>query len=380
MAQQIADRRDVDFVLHEQLDVAQFSAHEKFEEYNRKTIDLVVSEARNLSIKEILPTQKIGDQEGCHLENGQVIVPEVFQRLYDIFCEGEWLAMSEDPQWGGQGMPRTVAMACADYFNGANYAFMMYPGLTHGAGKLVEAFGTDEQKKLFLKNMFTGKWTGTMLLTEPGAGSDVGALETSAVKNEDGTYSITGGKIFISSGEHGLVENIIHGAGAHRWGSGRHEGHIAVHRTQDLGQSGRVPGRAQRRGLHRRGREDGHSRQPHLLVDSRREGAVPRPAARGGKQGDARHVPHDERGAPAGGHAGILLCVGLLPQRVGLRPPADPGQEPAADDGQGRSRGAHHPAPGRAAHADDDEDLHQRHAEPALLRGLLRGHEARHRR
>jgi hypothetical protein len=210
MAQQIADRRDVDFVLHEQLDVAQFSAHEKFEEYNRKTIDLVVSEARNLSIKEILPTQKIGDQEGCHLENGQVIVPEVFQRLYDIFCEGEWLAMSEDPQWGGQGMPRTVAMACADYFNGANYAFMMYPGLTHGAGKLVEAFGTDEQKKLFLKNMFTGKWTGTMLLTEPGAGSDVGALETSAVKNEDGTYSITGGKIFISSGEHGLVENIIH--------------------------------------------------------------------------------------------------------------------------------------------------------------------------
>ncbi|MDD3990539.1 MAG: acyl-CoA dehydrogenase [Desulfobacteraceae bacterium] len=210
MAQQIADRRDVDFVLHEQLDVAQFSANEKFEEFNRKTIDLVVSEARNLAIKEILPTQKIADEEGCRFENGQVTVPEPFHRLYDLFCEGEWLATSEDPQWGGQGMPRTVAMACADYFNGANYAFMMYPGLTHGAGKLVEAFGTDEQKKLFLKNMFTGKWTGTMLLTEPGAGSDVGALETTAVKNEDGTYSISGNKIFISSGEHDLVENIIH--------------------------------------------------------------------------------------------------------------------------------------------------------------------------
>ncbi|MDD2604543.1 MAG: acyl-CoA dehydrogenase family protein, partial [Desulfobacteraceae bacterium] len=210
MAQQIADRRDVDFVLHEQLDVAQLSANEKFEEFNRKTIDLVVSEARNLAIKEILPTQKIADEEGCRFENGQVTVPEPFHRLYDLFCEGEWLATSEDPQWGGQGMPRTVAMACADYFNGANYAFMMYPGLTHGAGKLVEAFGTDEQKKLFLKNMFTGKWTGTMLLTEPGAGSDVGALETTAVKNEDGTYSISGNKIFISSGEHDLVENIIH--------------------------------------------------------------------------------------------------------------------------------------------------------------------------
>jgi alkylation response protein AidB-like acyl-CoA dehydrogenase len=210
MAQQIADRRDVDFVLHEQLDVAQLSAHENFEEYNRKTIDLVVSEARNLAIKEILPTQKIADEEGCRLQDGKVTVPEPFYRVYKLFCEGEWLAMSEDPQWGGQGMPRTVAMACADYFNGANYAFMMYPGLTHGAGKLVEAFGTDEQKKLFLKNMFTGRWTGTMLLTEPGAGSDVGALETTAVKNDDGTYAITGSKIFISSGEHDLTENIIH--------------------------------------------------------------------------------------------------------------------------------------------------------------------------
>jgi alkylation response protein AidB-like acyl-CoA dehydrogenase len=107
-------------------------------------------------------------------------------------------------------MPRTVALAAGDYFNGANYSFMMYPGLTHGAALLVEAFGTDKQKELYLKNMFTGKWTGTMLLTEPEAGSDVGALTTTAVKNDDGTYSITGNKIFISSGEHDLVENIVH--------------------------------------------------------------------------------------------------------------------------------------------------------------------------
>ena len=116
--------------------------------------------------------------------------------------------MTEDPEWGGQGMPRTVALSAGDYFNAANYAFMMYPGLTHGAGKLVEAFGTDELKKIFLKNMYTGKWTGTMLLTEPEAGSDVGALTTTATKNEDGTYSISGSKIFISSGEHDL--SLIH--------------------------------------------------------------------------------------------------------------------------------------------------------------------------
>jgi alkylation response protein AidB-like acyl-CoA dehydrogenase len=210
MAQVIADRRDVDFVLHEQLNVGTLSEHGKYSEFNRKTIDLIISEARNLAIKEILPTFKAGDEEGCRFENGRVFVPESFKRAYDLFVEGEWLAMPEDPTYGGQGMPRTVALAAGDYFNGANFAFMMYPGLTHGAALLVEAFGTERQKQRFLKNMFTGKWTGTMLLTEPEAGSDVGSLSTTAVKNEDGTYAITGNKIFISAGEHDMVENIVH--------------------------------------------------------------------------------------------------------------------------------------------------------------------------
>jgi len=210
MAQQIADRRDVDFVLHDQLQVEELSKHDIFAEFNRKTVDLIVSEARNLAIKEILPTQLEGDREGARFDNGRVTVPESFHKAWELFKEGEWLAMIEDPQWGGQGMPRVVALAASDYMNGANFAFMMYSGLTHGAGKLVETFGTDKQKALFLKKMYTGEWTGTMLLTEPEAGSDVGALTTSAVKNDDGTYSITGSKIFISSGEHDLAENIIH--------------------------------------------------------------------------------------------------------------------------------------------------------------------------
>ncbi len=210
MAQIIADRRDVDFVLHEQLEVGDLSKNENYAEFNKKTIDLIISEARNLAVKEIYPTQKIGDEEGCVFDKGKVTVPEAFHRAYDLFREGEWLAMAEDPEWGGQGMPTSVSLATHDYFNGANYAFMMYPGLSHGAGKLVEAFGTKKQKALFLKKMFTGEWTGTMLLTEPEAGSDLGALTTSAVKNDDGTYSITGNKIFISAGEHDLTENIIH--------------------------------------------------------------------------------------------------------------------------------------------------------------------------
>ena len=211
MTQFISDRRDIDFVLHEMLDAGSLSKkHEAFADFNKKTIDLIVSEARNLAVKEILPTQKEGDEQGCKLENDQVTIPESFKRLYKIFNEGEWLAMTEDPKWGGQGIPRTIASAAMEYFCGANYPFLMYPGLTHGAGKLVEAFGTDEQKRVFLKNMYSGKWAGTMLLTESDAGSDVGALTTTARKNDDGSYSITGEKIFISGGDQDLTENIIH--------------------------------------------------------------------------------------------------------------------------------------------------------------------------
>ena len=207
---QVLDRRDVDFVLHEQLEVEKLSEHEKFAEFTRKTVDLIVSEARNLAIKEMLPTLTLGDEEGCTFDKGQVRVPESFHKLHRLFMEGEWIAMCDDPEWGGQGMPSTVALAAKNFFNGANFPFTLNTLLTHGAGKLVETFGTDKQKKLFLKKMYSGAWGGTMLLTEPEAGSDVGALTTTAVKNDDGTYAISGSKIFISSGETDLSENIIH--------------------------------------------------------------------------------------------------------------------------------------------------------------------------
>jgi len=210
MAQIAADRRDIDFVLHEQLEVEQLSKNELFSEFNKKTIDLIVNEARNLALKELYPWLKEADEEGCTFKDGKVSVPKAFHRIYKLFCEGEWIAMSDDPEWGGQGMPSTVALAANNYFNGANYPFLLHIILIHGAGKLVEKFGTQKQKDLFLKNMYSGKWGGSMLLTEPEAGSDVGALTTKAVKNDDGIYTLTGNKIFISSGENDLVENIIH--------------------------------------------------------------------------------------------------------------------------------------------------------------------------
>ncbi len=210
MAQLIADRRDIDFVLHEQMQVANLSQNARFAEFGKKTIDMIVSEARNLAIKEILPTQQLGDREGCEFADGNVTVPESFRRAFELLKQGEWIAMTEAPKWGGQGMPATVALAASDYLVGSNYAFMIYPGLTHGAGKMIEAFGTEKQKELFLRRLYAGEWTATMLLTEPQAGSDVGALSTEAVKNPDGTYAITGTKIFISGGEHNLSSNIIH--------------------------------------------------------------------------------------------------------------------------------------------------------------------------
>jgi alkylation response protein AidB-like acyl-CoA dehydrogenase len=210
MAQSIADRRDQEFVLFEMFNAAGLASHERFAEFNKKTMDMVLAEARNLAVKELLPVSKEGDEIGCTLTDGKVTVPPAFHRAYKLFCDGEWVSMCDDPQFGGQGMPRVLSMAAGELFTGANCAFLMYPGLTHGAGKLVEAFGTDAQKKKYLEKLYTGKWAGTMCLTEPEAGSDVGNLTTTARRNDDGTFSITGSKIFISGGDQDLTENIIH--------------------------------------------------------------------------------------------------------------------------------------------------------------------------
>ena len=149
MAQTIVDRRDVDFILHEQLGVADLSKHDRFADFGRKTVDLIVSEARNLAIKEMAPALKAGDEEGCTFDNGLVRVPESFHRIYKLFREGEWIAMCDDLKWGGQAMPAVVSLAAKNFFHGANFPAVLTVLLTHGAGKLVERFGTDKTEGAF---------------------------------------------------------------------------------------------------------------------------------------------------------------------------------------------------------------------------------------
>ena len=210
MAQLIADRRDVDFVLYEQLGIEALTKHKRYGDMNRKMFDMIINEARNFAIKEILPVNEEGDKTGLIYENCQVTVPECFHRPYKLLCEGEWIAVADDPEVGGQGLPQIIAQVTAEYIVGADFSFGAFGFATHGAAKMIEVFGTEQQKEMFLHKMYSGKWGGTMVLTEPEAGSDVGNLSTSAVKNDDGTYTITGNKIFITAGEHNLTENIIH--------------------------------------------------------------------------------------------------------------------------------------------------------------------------
>jgi len=211
MAQQIADRRDIDFVLHEMLQIEKLTEAEMFSEFNRKTFDLILNEARRFAIKEMLPTYEEGDRVGVRYEgNGTVKVPESFHRVHELYLESEWTAPAMNPEYGGQGLPHSLTVAVDEYLMGANWAISAYGSMGAGTGYMIEKYGTGDQKKTYLKKLYTGEWGGTMLLTESDAGSDVGNLSTSAVRNPDGTYSLTGNKIFITNGEHDLVDNIIH--------------------------------------------------------------------------------------------------------------------------------------------------------------------------
>jgi len=210
MTQQLADRRDVDFVLYEQLEAESLCGCERYRAFDRKTFDMIVDAARDLALKEILPTLVAGDREGLVFKDGAVKVPPCFHRAYKLFRKGEWTAMTASPEVGGQGLPYLMAQAAADYQLAANYAFTLFGFGSFGAGEMIEIFGTPAQKERFLAKMYSGEWAGTMVLTEPEAGSDVGALTTAAKPLDDGTFAITGNKIFISGGDHDLTPNIIH--------------------------------------------------------------------------------------------------------------------------------------------------------------------------
>jgi alkylation response protein AidB-like acyl-CoA dehydrogenase len=205
-----APLRDMRFVLHELHDSAALGRLRGLEEVSPDLMDSILEEAAKLTEEVLLPTNAPGDEAGCVLENGVVRTPKGFKQAYDTFREGGWTALASDPRYGGQGLPESLNKLVEEMICSANLSFSLYPGLTHGAYQAIASHATDEVKDTYLPKMVDGSWSGTMCLTEAHCGTDLGLLRTRAVPQDDGSYKVTGSKIFISAGEHDLTENIIH--------------------------------------------------------------------------------------------------------------------------------------------------------------------------
>ncbi|VDS10323.1 Acyl-CoA dehydrogenase [Paracoccus haematequi] len=201
--------RDMQFALHDVLKLSQ-SGLPGHDDLDRDFTEAVLDAAGKLAAEVLAPLNAVGDRQGCRLENGVVRTPDGFDQAFQAMKEGGWTALDCDPDYGGQGMPYVLGVATGEMFVSANMAFNMYQGLTHGAYSAIHAHGTNEQKAMYLPKMVSCDWTGTMNLTEPHCGTDLGMLRTRAEPQEDGSYLITGTKIFISAGDHDLAENVIH--------------------------------------------------------------------------------------------------------------------------------------------------------------------------
>src|SRR5699024_10008601 len=198
------------FVLHELLNVDEHYQQLGLEEVNAELIDAFLEEGSRFASNELAPINRSGDEEGCKFDNGVVTTPTGFKEAYQKYVEGGWPSLGGDVNYGGQGLPSTAGIAISEMIGTANWSWSMYPGLSDGAVATIEEHGTDEQKETYLPKLISGEWTGTMCLTEAHCGSDLGLLKSRAVPQENGSYSITGTKIFISAGEHDMTDNIIH--------------------------------------------------------------------------------------------------------------------------------------------------------------------------
>lgn len=205
--------RDMQFVIHELFNMTEeLKACPRHADLDVDTVNAVLEEGGKFAAEVTFPLNMAGDEQGCKLdkETHEVTTPAGFKDAYAKYIEGGWPALSCDPEFGGQGLPFVLNQCMFEMLNSANQAWTMYPGLSHGAYEALHAHGTDEQKRLFLPKLVSGTWTGTMCLTEPHCGTDLGLLRTKAEPQADGTYKLTGNKIFISAGEHDMAENILH--------------------------------------------------------------------------------------------------------------------------------------------------------------------------
>lgn len=212
MADYHAPLRDMRFVMYEVFDGtslwAQWPATREL--VDQETADAILEESAKLASRTVAPINQSGDEEGCHWKEGVVTTPAGFKAAYDLFAEGGWVSLTGNPEYGGMGMPKMLAAQFDEMQCGANLSFALYPSLTSGASLALDYHGSDELKAIYLPKMYSGEWAGTMCLTEAHAGTDLGMIRTKAVDNGDGSYGITGSKIFITGGEHDLTENILH--------------------------------------------------------------------------------------------------------------------------------------------------------------------------
>jgi alkylation response protein AidB-like acyl-CoA dehydrogenase len=204
-----APTKDMQYLLHDVLKITQ-AGITGYEDLERDFTAAILDEAGKISAEVLAPLNPIGDTEGCRLENGIVYTPTGFKDAFLQMKENGWPAIDMPEEFGGQGLPYLMNTAVGEMFSAANQAFTMYQGLTHGAASAIIAHGTDEQKAKWLPNMVSCEWTGTMNLTEPHCGTDLGLMRTKAEPQDDGTYKITGQKIFISAGDHDMADNIVH--------------------------------------------------------------------------------------------------------------------------------------------------------------------------
>ncbi len=204
-----APTKDMQFVLHDMLKVSEQDIP-GYEDLDRDFTDAILGEAGKIAMEVMAPLNVVGDEQGCELENGVVRTPEGFKEAFEQVREGGWMGLDADPDYGGQGLPYLVQTAVGEMFSSANMAFNMYQGLTHGACAAIHVHGSDQQKQTYLPNMISGQWGGTMNLTEPQCGTDLGLIRTKAEPQDDGTYKISGQKIWISAGEHDMVDNVVH--------------------------------------------------------------------------------------------------------------------------------------------------------------------------
>ena len=349
-----APTKDMQFVLHDVLKVSEQTT-QGYNELERDFTAAVLEEAGKLSMEVLAPLNLVGDEKGCTLENGVVRTPEGFKDAYDKMREGGWMGLDADPEYGGQGMPYVLHSAVGEMFSAANMAFNMYQGLTHGAMSAIYVHGSEQQKATYLPNMIDGIWSGTMNLTEPHCGTDLGLIRTKAEPQDNGSYKISGQKIWISAGEHDMTDNIIHLVLAKIPGGPEGVKGISlfivpkflVNEDGSLGERNTLScgGLEKKMGI--------HGNATCVMNYDGATGLLDRRHA----QGHARNVHDDERSAAGCGPARLCPRGRRLPECAGLCP--GPATRPSSDrdGGAGKARRPDHRPSRRTPEPDGPESF-----------------------